>query len=363
MVRRGLPYLVLLSCVQWVTSCALPLGFMLTPPNGDVAVEDHTIEAAGLTWRYTIRIPNGLADETRAPVVIVLHGTSDTGINQLTKNGWNFKAPPAGFIVVAPTAQPLDPARPFDFLTNPTSWNAGQPYLAAARAEVDDMAFIDALLDELVARDDIDGDNIFIAGYSAGGAMAYRIAAERAERVCGIAVVSSPCWLDDPQPAAPVPTLFMVGARDPIYPLWGGSRNLFWTQRTTTPVVESLDKWAIALGCAPGLRPFDDSEALAALGLAESGEALLTGPLPDSPDDSLIATTLAFDRGRVWAASYECGAGPSKLLALILEGHGHRWPGGRTPEVPEFLIGPDNPPIDATDVILRFFGTLCAEPE
>jgi polyhydroxybutyrate depolymerase len=336
----------------------------------DSSLERYTIEAAGHTWIYSLYAPDSRPLDQPAPVVLVLHGTGETGDDQLLRNGWVNKATESGFIAVAPNAQPLAPAWPANSLTNPTVWNAGQPYLIGPRRAIDDLAFFDALLDDLGVRYEVDTERIFVAGHSGGGGMAFRLAAERAERIRGIAVIASPNWLAEPHPVVPVPTLFLAGTRDPIYPLAGGAQDLGWFQRTTPPATETLATWAAAIGCLPGARPLDDPVMLSALGLdppgdstAETAAILGTGTRGGSLAGLAPGTNGLLDVDRVQAVAYPCPQGPPRLVALFLEGHGHRWPGGRMPELPESMIGPDNPPLNAVDVIWGFFEVHGTESE
>ncbi|HVP13420.1 MAG TPA: alpha/beta fold hydrolase [Phycisphaerae bacterium] len=295
-------------------------------------LERHELDAAGRTWTYWVSALEPTA-RTPAPVVIVLHGSGGNGAESLVQDGWIEQAKALGFVAVAPDAPPMNENAPINVLTNPTIWNAGQPYVGPPRSEVDDMAFFGRLFEELTGRSDVDATRFFVAGHSSGGAMAFRLAAERAERVRGIAVVASPFWIEDPRPATGVPTIFIAGDADPIYPIAGGTQNVGWLQRTTPPASETLAQWAAAIGCSATPRQLD-----------EATTADLLGP-------SLL------DAARVEAMSYDDAGGDPFLLAIFLNGHGHRWPGGGTPDVPVVLLGPDNPPLDATQAILRFFAS------
>jgi polyhydroxybutyrate depolymerase len=312
------------ACVSPIMPGALP---QQTGGDGNPDLEQHTLAVAGENWAYSVYVPDTLDAGERVPVVIVLHGTGETGANDLIRNHWIDKADEVGFIALAPEA-PLQIAdQPADRLVNPQIWNAGQPYVTGARGAIDDIAFFDALLDALAGRDDVDVTRVYVAGHSNGGGMAYRIAAERAERVRAIAVVASPLWQSDPQPTQPVPTIFLVGTLDPIHPIAGGVQSVGWVQRTTAPIAEDLARWAVAIGCASDPRAFDVS---------------VLGDGVTAPD-------------RVNGFEYPCSGVTPAFAALYLDGHGHRWPGGGTPDWPELVIGPVNPPLHATDVIWAFF--------
>src|SRR5262249_47734669 len=68
--------------------------------------------------------------------------------------------------------------------------------------KIDDVAFLNSVLDDLAGRFPVDGRRVFATGFSNGASMTFRLAAERAERLAGVAPVSGFCLVDGP-PAAP----------------------------------------------------------------------------------------------------------------------------------------------------------------
>ena len=331
-----LPGLILAGLFGCVPDSPLPTDSVTS--QSDPRRQTLTLSVAGREWTYVFYTPLATADPGAAatnpkseiqnpksadsaarPVVLLLHGSGEDAAWPLDHNGWAAAADSGGFIVVAPNALPAQPDRPADFFTNPRLWNSGQPLPNAARAAIDDLAFFDALLDDVAARADIDSARIFVAGHSGGGSMAFKLAAERAERFAAIAVVAGQCWLDDPHPAVPVPTLYITGTADLLAPLAGGTQHVLWLDRTTPPVAETLAKWAVALGCA-----------------AEP-------------------TVLSASNG-VQTLSYAPCRDSVPFTAIYIAGQGHVWPGG-TPYLPEWITGPTTDKLNATEAIAAFFAS------
>jgi len=216
---------------------------------------------------------------------------------------------------VVPEALPPDPAAPPTFLTNPPRWNDGSPQPFAG-PQPDDVAFLASVIDDTVNRLSLDPRRIFVTGFSNGAGMAFRFAAERADRVAALAPVAGHCWAHDPKPSRPVSTLYTVGTADLLIPLRGGEVRLPWDNRLVRrpPVAETLERWAVAIGCAPI-------------------------PVLRSDDK-----TVRVDRY----------PGPVLFDAVIVEGLGHHWPGGRAQLNPR-TAGPPSSAVNATEMIWAFF--------
>jgi polyhydroxybutyrate depolymerase len=251
------------------------------------------------------------------PLVLILHGAGGQGKIYLEKAGWADKAEMEGFIAAAPDGLPAKPGQPIHFLRNPRLWNSGQLRDALPRSKIDDRKFFLALIAELHERLSIDPERTYVAGHSNGAGMTFRLGAELSEHFAAIAPVSGLCWLKNPMPARPLPTLFMIGTADPLLPLPGGDSNLPWGRRSTPPVEESLAVWAKALGCPPDPKTILEAEG-------------------------------------VKVQDYGPGSGGVAMKVYFLEGHGHGWPGG-SQNLPEQLTGPNTAKIKATDVIWEFF--------
>ena len=277
-----------------------------------------TLHAAGHDWTISIHVPKSYDASKPAPMVLVLHGAGGNGRHYLDQAGWAKKADEAGFIAVAPDGPPARPDAPDSFATNPRLWNSGQLLPRGQRARIDDLAFFRALLDEMERRANVDRERIYLTGHSNGAGMTFRLAAEMPERFAAIAPVASHCWVANPRPKRPLPTLFIIGTADPLVPFLGGESVLPWGGRRYTPPVEdSLKRWAQAIRCTTESAPVTQTNGVRVIEFRTEADGAL-------------------------------------LRACFIEGHGHQWPGSRQ-VLPLRLAGADTSPLKATDVIWEFF--------
>jgi polyhydroxybutyrate depolymerase len=276
-------------------------------------VDRFRAEIAGFSreWLYH-------AAPAGAPLVLFLTGTGGTAEWADRETGWSKLAAREGFALAVPEALPPDPYVAPSFLKNPQRWNDGSPRLFAPDA-ADDVAFLSAVIDHAVGRHAADPRRVFVAGFSNGAGMAFRFAAECAERVAGVAPVAGHCWVAEPRLARPVPTLHLTGLADPLVPYRGGDTRVPWSNGFVRrpPVAETLDRWARALGCAP---------------------------VPDV-------------RSEVGPVRVERFPGPVRFDAITMAGLGHHWPGGGAQLNPRFA-GPPSDALDATATIWRFFAEV-----
>ena len=264
-----------------------------------------------------IHIPTGYKADMKPPLVLLLHGGGGGATHALEKDGWSAKANKEGFLIVAPEGLGALPKLPTNFKMNPALWNSGQLNARSPRAMIDDVAFIRELLDELKEKVPYDQSRVFSTGHSNGGGMTFRLAAELSERFTAVGMVAGRMVVENPKPTKPLPTLYIIGTKDPLMPLEGGEVKSPWGSWLNPPVVEQLANWAAAIGC--------------------------------ETEPNVVA-----EKDAVRKVEYPSkGNGPT-LTVLYLEGHGHHWPGAKQ-TLPESTIGPIKSRLDATDAIWEFF--------
>jgi polyhydroxybutyrate depolymerase len=317
-----------------VAAAALAMTVGLAAPPGSVAApapapEKGRIEirlSAGEHERAVRLFVPAAYDAGRAwPLVLFFHGAGGSGDRALDDNGWAEAAEREGFLVAAPDGLPARPRRPAHFLLNPRLWNDGQLRAGTPRTEVDDVAFVRAMIDELSRRFRVDPDRVFAAGHSNGAGMVFRLGAEMADRLTAIAPVAGHCWIASPRPAKPLPTLYIVGTADPLVRLEGGEMTTPWGKKTNPPVRKTLETWAAALG--------------------------VTGPPRTISEAGGLRREIYGDRNA-----------PGFLETILVAGQGHGWPGGRETLLPDRIVGPRLATLDATAAIWEFFRTAAAKP-
>jgi len=177
-----------------------------------------TIDVGGLTRTYSTYVPRGLPKG--APLVIVMHGSGESGTRMRVEVGYGFDrvADKHAFAVVYPNA-------------HDGYWDICG-IVGAVKVPVDDVGFLEALSDKLATEIGIDRNRVFAIGSSRGGAMAIRLALEAPSRFRAVAAVSSNVPAPENFKCKPAAhgtpsVMIMNGTDDPLVPFNGGNVSLF----------------------------------------------------------------------------------------------------------------------------------------
>ncbi|WP_233617591.1 alpha/beta hydrolase family esterase, partial [Actinomadura sp. WAC 06369] len=176
-----------------------------TDPSGTT---EHTIAMGDWKRPYLLHLPPDRKDGEPLPLIVALHGGLNDPRYVREQSGLDAVADARGYAVAYPEG-----------LLG--TWNAGACCWFARWAGVDDVAFLDRLIDTLVREGVADRRRVFLTGFSNGGGMAYRYACERAGRVAGVAVVSGALAVGC-TPDRPISVLAFHGTWDPSVPYFGG---------------------------------------------------------------------------------------------------------------------------------------------
>lgn len=198
--------------------------FVYTPtperPSLTGELTKATIAVNAQTYTYRLYLPKDLAKG--APLVVVLHGSGQNGAQIRTETGYGFErlADQHRFAVVYPSGKSFDwndCSKTGDFLVN--------------GRELDDVQYLNTLVDRLIAEHGFDQHRVFATGVSAGGFMSLRLALESPVRFRAVAAVSAnvPVAANFKcQPAAQgASVMIMNGTADTIVPYEGGEVTLW----------------------------------------------------------------------------------------------------------------------------------------
>src|SRR5476651_168181 len=163
---------------------------------------NHSLTVGGLNRTYVVHVPKGHDPKTPMPVVLALHGATMNGPMMAWFSGLNRKADEAGFIAVYPNGTGTHSSY---------FWNGGNCCGLAVQNKVDDVAFIDGLLDDLMRAYPVDAQRVYATGMSNGAIMAYRLATELSDRIAAIAPVAGSVGTEISQPKRPVSILHFNG--------------------------------------------------------------------------------------------------------------------------------------------------------
>lgn len=161
----------------------LPLIFAMCFSVVGFAQQTISWDYDGTTRKYREYVPSSYDGSTPVPLVIALHGLGDN-IANFSGVGFQLVADTAGFITVYPEAL-------VDALTGSTAWNSGAGLAGfSLNANVDDVGFINALIDTVSTHYNIDQSRVYATGFSMGGFMSNRLACELNDRIASIASVA-----------------------------------------------------------------------------------------------------------------------------------------------------------------------------
>src|SRR5579863_9535563 len=131
---------------------------------------------------YYVHVPAGHDGNTPLPVVVALHGAFSTAREFERESGFSQLADRERFIAVYPQGIGLG-----DLFRH---WNSGHCCGKARKMNLDDVGFVLAAVNDVARRNPVVWARLYLVGFSNGGMLAYRIAAEHPEVVAAVAVVS-----------------------------------------------------------------------------------------------------------------------------------------------------------------------------
>lgn len=275
---------------------------------------DHfrKLDVDGRGRSYFVHIPPQYDAGKPTPVVIAFHGAGTNAPIMALSTGLSIKADEAGFIVVYPNGTG---GGDFHLV-----WNSGGFHGPIARNRPDDVALVDALLEDLVTVVNVDPKRIYATGMSNGAMMCYRLAAERSDRIAAIAPVSGTMAVDQCRPRRPVAVIHFHGTEDEVVPFDGADERMarFVTFKS---VAETVRIWARLNDCPRDATRFE---------------------LPDTADDGTTVKKEVYGPGKEGV----------EVVLYTIDGGGHTWPGRGWP-VPR--LGKTTQDISANDLIWEFF--------
>lgn len=197
----------------------------------------ETIEYDGETREYEIYVPAVYDGSVEVPLIFSFHGGNGIISDQIAIGDFSSIADTANFIAVYPQALP-DPND-----GGSTNWVHKSP------TEVDDVFFIDALIDAIDMDYQIDHDRIYACGYSNGGEMAYELGCRLNHRIASFAAVARTMGnysFDVCAPVHPTGVLTILGTDDFI----SNYEGVFWAGiQYYLSADEMHNYWALQNNC------------------------------------------------------------------------------------------------------------------
>ncbi|MGA3294411.1 MAG: PHB depolymerase family esterase [Candidatus Acidiferrales bacterium] len=195
----------------------------------------------GRTGTYLLHVPATYDATRKIPLVLVLHGAMQSPEGAERMSGMSELADKENFLVAYPSGTGR--------LSRVPTWNSGNCCGYALKNQVDDVAFIRALIDTLGRDYSVDPRRVYVTGISNGAMMSYRLACELADKIAAIAPVEGAQNLEC-RPSNPVSVIIFHGTADRLVPFNGGSTPYQLAgHRNDTPVMDAVAFWVKADGC------------------------------------------------------------------------------------------------------------------
>jgi polyhydroxybutyrate depolymerase len=175
------------------------------------------------------------------PVVIMLHGYSANAAVEEAIFGLTAASESKGFIYAAPNGTVNSMGARF--------WNATDACCDEENSGVDDVAYINAVVDDIEWKYSVDPKRVFVTGHSNGGFMSHRLGCDSAARFAALVSLAGAQWLDQSKcnPTEPVAALQVHGDADLEVPYQGTD--------VEPGAVQTVADWAVKNGCDSALTP------------------------------------------------------------------------------------------------------------
>ncbi len=314
--KEGVLYFIIVLLTLFLT--ILSGCIYKIPEDPNTLVREFLFD--GLQRTYKIHIPLNISDEISPTLIFILHGGGGTGDGMersLTLGGFNILSDENNFIVVYPDGIERN-------------WNDGRKNTSdpAHQQNIDDVGFINALIENLTIEFNIDQNRIYSTGISNGAMMSYRLALELPEKIAAIAPVAGAIPIDilpDESLLTQLSVCVISGTSDPLVPWEGGTVG---TKRNPRGIVisvpDSVNYWVINNNCN------------------------------NTPETVLLPDTDPSDETRVYYHRYGSGENNTEVVLYEIKNGGHTWPDGYQ-YLSKIIIGRTSKDINANEVIWDFF--------
>src|SRR5580704_15682907 len=268
-----------------------------------------SLKVNGFTRTVIVHVPKDSTGTTPLALVLNLHGSGSTALEQEGFTKMDKTSNQDGFIVAYPQAL-LPDGTGFDWNIPGVPLIGGRPVPAKS---ANDVKFLTSLVGIMESRYCVNPDEVYSTGFSGGARMTSQLACDDSSIFAAVAPVSG---LRRPTPCPTtraVPVISFHGSADPVDPFAGHGQK-YWTYSVTTAAKD----WSNQDHC--------------------------TSVAHSQPVTGVKLTTYA-----------GCSDSAQVELDEII-GEGHEWPGGPTlPSTLTGLLGPQSNLINADSLMWAFF--------
>ncbi len=280
---------------------------------------DYTfkISSSGIDRYYMVHIPAKYSVKMPAPLIVAMHGAKGNMSIQASDKAYKLisKSDKEGFIVAFPNGYSKFPSGKM------ATWNAGKCCALARDNEIDDVKFINEIVEYIKKQFKIDAKKVFAIGMSNGGMMAYRLACDSAKLFKAIASVTGTDITKSCKPSKAVSILHIHAKDDELVLFKGGKGKGASPDKSDItdfpPVNDVIKKWTKLNECS-------------------------------STPKKII------EKPKAYCELYSNCSEKTEVQLCVTENGGHTWPGGEGHSFNK-KAAPPSVEISATDVMWDFF--------
>jgi len=311
--------------VRRIALALVLLAFVIVPFISPVSLASEggtwtetKVEFGGYTREYVVYLPQSW--KRGGQVVVFFPGFTLSYKDYRKSSGLIEASDKYGTALVIPDALPQDP-KFGAWVLNPRVWDMGQ--IADRKVFVDDAAFVDQLIKDVLVQTGGDSSRVFLAGHSNGAYFAFHMVAKYPGRFAGLASFMGRFYKTAmPKSVPPIPTIVFNGIEDPILPIGGKSGKNPWD--SVPAAQDCIEQWASLMG------------------------------LVAEPSRQLI-------EAGGYQLSYRDALGRVMLLAVYIDNQGHWIPGHRPDVIQGIVTGPLNMSYDAVEKTWQMFMAISSQ--
>ncbi len=274
----------------------------------DLGGKTREISVQGKKRTYDYIVPTNTRSGKIVGVVLAFHGATGSPSTMAEISLLHDVAGAAGFVVVYPAGYKR-------------TWNDGLCCGPAQAENIDDIAFVKAMIGDLKKVLGNDRLPFFATGFSNGAKLVYRLACTMSDQFAAVAPVGATPKDTDTRcsPSRPVPLLHIHGLKDVHAPYQGGEGAVFKKHGRLRSVPDTLSFWVRNNRCS-------------------------TTPDRINANDN-----------RVDCITYSGCANNAQVASCSIADLGHHWPGSFAAERLSFLLGQPSSALNASATITEFF--------
>ena len=243
----------------------------LMPPPVTMPGESDASAALVAARPYNFHVPTGYNPAKPTPLLIMLHGYQSSGMGHEAYFHFTPVADAHGFLYAYPDGT-LDSLK-FRF------WNATDGCCNLFMKAVDDVGYLNALIDDVSAKYNVDPKRIYVVGHSNGGFMSHRTACDLSPRVAAIVSLAGAQWNDASkcQPTQKVSVLEIHGDADMTISYDAGYAGGYMGLAMHPSAHETVADWANKNGCTGALAATGTIDLVPSLSGAETRQESYAG--------------------------------------------------------------------------------------